>query len=192
MEGEFDILVQHWQTSGHGVRGERAPPGPLRCASAPYPLHATAVVTGVVGWEVEGRRGLSAGQGVVALAVELHLPHHLCLQPPIQMAAVLQALLPPSLCAVTVFAHSEPIGCAPEEKKGILVVSTPQSAAQSSTSLLFAGFGESHRHRLDCSRCDINKVGLKNNVGLLEQIALFVQDSAVSPGSYICPEQCAD
>lgn len=108
------------------------------------------------------------------------------------MAAVLQALLPPSLCAVTVFAHSEPIGCAPEEKKGILVVSTPHSAAQSSTSLLFAGFGERHRHRLDCSRCDINKVGLKNNVGLLEQIAVFAQDSAVSPGSYICPEQCAD
>lgn len=146
------------------------PPGPLRCASAPYPLHATVVVTGVVGWEVEGRRGLSAGQGEVVLAVELHLPHHLCLQPPIQMAAVLQALLPPSLCAVTAFAHSKPIGCTPEDRKGILVASTHHSLAQSSTSPLFAGFGERYRHKRVCSRCDINKVGLKNNFGLLELI----------------------
>lgn len=64
-------------------------PGPPRCASAPYPLHATGVVTGVMGLEVEGRRALSAGQGEVVQAVELHLPHHLCLQPPIQLAAVL-------------------------------------------------------------------------------------------------------
>lgn len=123
-----------------------------------------------MGWEVEGRRGLSAGQGVVVLAVELHLPHHLCLQPPIQMAAVLQALLPPSLCAVAVFAHSEPIGCTPEETTGILTVSTLRSLAQSSTRLPFAGFGERHRQKLDRSRCDVNKAGLKNNVGLIELI----------------------
>lgn len=93
----------------------------------PYPLHATGVVTGVVGWEVEGRRGLSAGQGEVVLAVELHLPHHLSLQPPIQVAAVLQALLPPSLRALTVFAHSKPISCPPEERRGILTASTHRS-----------------------------------------------------------------
>lgn len=102
------------------------PPPNLYGMLAPYPLHATVVVTGVVGWEVEGRRGLSAGQGEVVLAVELHLAHHLCLQAPVQMAAVLQALPPPSLCAVTVFAHSKPIGCAPEDRKGILIVS-PQT-----------------------------------------------------------------
>lgn len=171
------------------------PPGPLRCASMPYPLHATVVVTGVVGWEVEGRRGLSAGQGDVVLAVELHLARHLCLQPPIQMAAVLQALLPPLLCAVTVFAHAKPIGCTPEERKGILIVSTHHSLAQSSTSLLFAGFGERHRHKLDCSRCDINKVGLNNNFGHLELILKHCRlcpRFSFSTGSYICPEQCAD
>lgn len=96
-------------------------PAPLQRTRAPYPLHATVAVTGVVGWEVEGRRGLSAGQGEVVLAAELHLPHHLCLQPPIQMAAVLQALPPPSLCAVTVFAHSKPISCTPKGRNGILV-----------------------------------------------------------------------
>lgn len=105
-----------------------SPPGPLRCASAPYPLHATVVVTGVVGREVEGRGGLSAGQGQVVLAVELQLPHHLCLQPPIQMAAVLQAPPPPSLCAVAVFAHSKPIGCSPEARKGFFNSCRPQFA----------------------------------------------------------------
>lgn len=89
----------------------------LRRAKAPYPLHATVAVTGVVGWKVEGRRGLSAGQGEIVLAAELHLPHHLCLQSPIQMAAVLQALPPPPLCTVTVFAHSKPIGRTPREKR---------------------------------------------------------------------------
>ena len=73
------------------------------------------MVTGVVGREVEGRRGLSAGQGEVVLAVELHLPHHLRLQTPVQMAAVLQALPPPSLGAVAVFAHPEPVGRTPGE-----------------------------------------------------------------------------
>lgn len=46
------------------------PPSPRTCPRAlAYPLHAIVVVTGVVGWEVEGRRGLSAGQGEVVLAV---------------------------------------------------------------------------------------------------------------------------
>lgn len=81
-----------------------------------YPLHAIVVVTGVVGWKVEGRRGLSAGQGEVVLAVELHFPHHLSLQTPVQMAAVLQALPPPSLGAVAVFAHPEPISRTPGER----------------------------------------------------------------------------
>lgn len=90
------------------------PPPPLRWPRAlAYPLHAIVVVTGVVGREVEGRGGLSAGQGEVVLAVQLHLPHHLRLQAPVQVAAVLQALPPPSLGAVAVFAHPEPVGRTP-------------------------------------------------------------------------------
>ena len=81
-----------------------------------YPLHAIVVVTGVEGREVEGRRGLSAGQGEVVLAVELHFPHHLSLQASVQMAAVLQALPPPSLGAVAVFAHAKPVGRTPAER----------------------------------------------------------------------------
>lgn len=80
----------------------------------PYPLHAM-----VVGWEVEGGRGLSAGQGDVVLAVQLPVPHHLRLQAPVQMAAVLQALPPPSLGAVAVFAHPEPVGRTPGGEEGV-------------------------------------------------------------------------
>lgn len=83
-----------------------------------YPLHAIVVVTGVEGWEVDGRRGLSAGQGEVVLAVQLHFPHHLSLETSVQVAAVLQALPPPSLGAVAVFAHPEPVGRTPGERRG--------------------------------------------------------------------------
>lgn len=78
-----------------------------------YPLHAIVVMTGVEGWEVEGRRGLSAGKGEIVLAVKLHLPHHLRLQTPVQMTAVLQALPPPSLGAVAVFTHPKPVSRTP-------------------------------------------------------------------------------
>lgn len=70
-------------------------------------------MTGVEGWEVEGRRGLSAGKGEIVLAVKLHLPHHLRLQTPVQMTAVLQALPPPSLGAVAVFTHPKPVSRTP-------------------------------------------------------------------------------
>ena len=45
---------------------------PFYCApvALAYPLHVIVmVVTGVVGWEVEGWRGLRAGQGEIVLAV---------------------------------------------------------------------------------------------------------------------------
>lgn len=93
---------------------EREAPGSFPPTPS-YPLHAIVVVTGVVGWEVEGRRGLSAGQREVVLAVQLQIPHHLCLQTPVQVAAVLQALPPPSLRAVAVLAHPEPVGRTPED-----------------------------------------------------------------------------
>lgn len=70
------------------------------------------------GWKVEGRRGLSAGQGEVVLAGKLHLPHHLGLQTPVQLVAVLQALPPPSLGAVAVLTHPEPVGRTPGERSG--------------------------------------------------------------------------
>lgn len=90
---------------------------PLTCSpptlAQAYPLHAIVVMTGVEGWEVEGRRGLSAGKGEIVLAVKLHLPHHLRLQTPVQMTAVLQALPPPSLGAVAVFTHPKPVSRTP-------------------------------------------------------------------------------
>lgn len=86
-----------------------------------YPLHAIVMVAGVLGGEVEGRRGLSTGQGEVVLAVQLHLPHHLRLEAPVQLAAVLQALPPPSLGAVAVLAHPEPVCCPPAERMEILI-----------------------------------------------------------------------
>lgn len=82
-----------------------------------YPLHAKVVVTGVVGREVEGGRGLSACQGEVVLALQLHFPHSQGLQASVQMAAVLQALPPPSLAAVAVFTHSKPVGRTPGERR---------------------------------------------------------------------------
>ena len=53
-----------------------------------YPLHAMVGVR-VVWGQVEGRWGLSAGQGQVVLAGQVHLPHHLSLQTPVQLVAVL-------------------------------------------------------------------------------------------------------
>lgn len=44
-----------------------------------YPLHAIVMVTRVVGREIKGWRGLSAAQGDVVLAGQLHTPHHLSL-----------------------------------------------------------------------------------------------------------------
>lgn len=81
-----------------------------------YPLHAIVLVRGVRGWEVQRGRGLSAGQGEVVLTVQLHVPHHLRFETPIKMAAVLQAPPPPSLGAVAVLTHAEPVRCAPEER----------------------------------------------------------------------------
>lgn len=78
-----------------------------------YPLYVTVLLAGVERWEVKWGRGLSACQREVVLAAELHLSHHLRLQTPVQLAAVLQALPPPSLCAVAVLAHAEPVSSAP-------------------------------------------------------------------------------
>lgn len=82
-----------------------------------YPLYATVLLTGVVRWEVKWGRGLSACQREVVLAAELHLSHHLRLQTPVQLAAVLQALPPPSLSAVAVLTHAEPVSSAPGGKE---------------------------------------------------------------------------
>lgn len=74
------------------------------------------LLAGVERWEVKWGRGLSACQREVVLAAELHLSHHLRLQTPVQLAAVLQALPPPSLRAVAVLAHAEPVSSAPAGK----------------------------------------------------------------------------
>lgn len=77
------IIYQKSHAIQRESEGRKAPhlhPSKAAPRSA-YPLHAMVVlvVTGVVGREVEGRRGLSAGQGEVVLAAQLHLSHHLCL-----------------------------------------------------------------------------------------------------------------
>lgn len=81
-----------------------------------YPLYATVLLTRVERWEVKWGRGLSACQREVVLAAELHLSHHLRLQTPVQLSAVLQALPPPSLSAVAVLTHAEPVSSAPGGK----------------------------------------------------------------------------
>lgn len=86
-------------------------------AALPYPLHGigvVGVVVMVVWGEVEGWRGLSAGQGQVVLAGQLHLPHHLGLEAAVTQVAVLQALPPPSLGAVVFLTDPEPVCRAPE------------------------------------------------------------------------------
>lgn len=83
-----------------------------------YPLYATVLLAGVERWEVKWGRGLSACQREVVLAAELHLSHRLRLQTPVQLAAVLQALPPPSLRAVAVLAHAEPVSSAPGRQGG--------------------------------------------------------------------------
>lgn len=66
------------------------------------------------GRDVEGRRGLRAGEGDVVLTGEVHLPDHLRLQLAVAHAAVAQAFPLPSLSGVAVFAHPEPVGRSPD------------------------------------------------------------------------------
>lgn len=98
------------------MRENAVVPFTLAEARQAYPLYATVLLTGVEGWEVKWGRGLSACQREVVLAAELHLSHHLRLQTTVQLAAVLQALPPPSLSAVAVLAHAEPVSSAPGGK----------------------------------------------------------------------------
>lgn len=70
------------------------------------------------GGDIHRRRGLSAGQGDVVLAGQIHLPDHLRFQLPIAQAAVAETFPLPLLGGVAILTDPKPVRRSPKATNG--------------------------------------------------------------------------